>query len=315
MTTIDLSRPTPRPTSLLDALPRRVTVTLLELQLVAERAGGAPLPFDVAGPREAPPLEGRLGASPAGSGDTAENQAYVAALASLHDPAVSLARRGLLVDDELDEGIAGAVGLLATPQVAVDLDVAVDGAPGVQVKAWHRQAGDAVASLATCDGIVFELAWFPTSAWPDELARVAVLPEDLTLRTSRVPSYVDLPYELADGAVEADLTGRPDLLQVLTAQHSGTVRDEAGQALADAEVTTLLHALAGEAQGRLRALVADVSEAAPSVVGVRSWVLLADGWRSLGTLHHDGATRIELRSVAPAALAADLAPVLAEVTT
>lgn len=308
MTTIDLSRPVPRPTNLLDALPRRVGVTLLELQLVAARAGGAPLPFDVEEPGAPAPLEGRLGAGR----DSAEDQAYLAALASLHDPVVSLTRRGLLVDDVLDVGLAGAVGLLATPDVAVDLDVAVD---GVQVKSWHRQAGDAVASLSTCDGVVFELAWFPTSAWPGELARVAVLPEDLEVRASPVPAYVDLPYELADGAIEAGGSGRLDLLEVLTSQHSGTVLGADGRVLPDPEVHALLRALAGEAHGRLRALVADVSSGATSVVGVRSWVLLADGWRSLGTHHENGATRIELRAVEAVGLAADLAPVLAEVTT
>ena len=50
MPTIDLSTPPPPPTGLLDALPRRVALTLSELRTVAERAGGAPLPFDVVEP-------------------------------------------------------------------------------------------------------------------------------------------------------------------------------------------------------------------------------------------------------------------------
>ena len=48
MPTIDLSTPPPPPATLLDGLPRRVTLTLPELRLVAERAGGAPLPFELA---------------------------------------------------------------------------------------------------------------------------------------------------------------------------------------------------------------------------------------------------------------------------
>ncbi|MFB9311417.1 hypothetical protein [Nocardioides plantarum] len=311
MTTIDLSTPTPPPSSLLDALPRRVALTLPELQLVAELSGGAPLPFDVATPGEAPALESRLGASRG----TTEDQAYVAAIASLHDPATSLARRGLLVDDTLDDGLAGAVGLLATPTYAVEVDVVVE---GVQVKAWHRASGDAVATLATSDGIVFELAWFPTSAWPAELARVGVLPEDLARRESMVPAFVDLPYELADAAVEAAEGGRSDLLAVLAAQHEGAVRDEDGRPVPAAEVPGLLQALGTEAQGRLRVLVADVSRRQTTVVGVRSWVLLADGWRTLRP-HHEGAaagtTRVELRAVEPGDLAADLAPVLSEVAS
>ena len=317
MTTIDLSTPTPPPSSLLDALPRRVALTLPELQLVAERAGGAPLPFDVAAPGAASPIEARLGATRG----TTEDEAYRTALASLHDPATTLARRGLLLGDAVDDGLAGAVGLLATPTYAVDIDVAVDGTgvgagDGVQVKAWHRAGGDAVATLATCDGIVFELAWFPTSAWPAELGRVGVLPEDLTLRTSAVPPVLDLPYELADAAVEAAAHGRTDVLAVLAAQHAGQVLDGEGRAVPAGELPALLQAIGGEAQGRLRVLVADVSggPGRTTVVGVRSWVLVADGWRTLRP-HRDGGTaRVELRAVEAGDLAADLAPVLAEVS-
>ncbi|WP_139979299.1 hypothetical protein [Nocardioides litoris] len=306
MTTIDLSTPPPPPSSLLDGLPRRVTLTLPELQLVAERAGGAPLPFDVAAPAAVSALEARLGASRGSSDD----QAYRAALDALHDPVTTLARRGLLRDDVLDEGLAGAVGLLATPTYAVDLDVAVGDA---QVKAWHRAQDDAVATLATSDGVVFELAWFATSAWPAELGRVAVLPEDLELRSSAVPPGVDLPYELLDATVEAVTTGRADLLPLLADQRAGSVLDAHGRPVFAAELPALLQALGAEAQGRLRVLVADVSTERTDVVGVRSWVLLADGWRSLRPHRDRGTPRVELRSVDAADLARDLAPVLREV--
>ena len=93
--------------------------------------------------------------------------------ASLHDPADTLRRRGLVTDAGADPGLVGAVGLLATPRLALDIDVA---AGGTQVKAWHRQAGGAVATLSTCDGIVFELAWFPVDQWTAELARVTASP-------------------------------------------------------------------------------------------------------------------------------------------
>ena len=313
MTTIDLSTPTPPPDSLLDALPRRVALTLPELQEVARRAGDAPLPFDVVEPAATGALEARLGTSRG----TVAHEAYVAALAALHEPVDSLGRRGLLSSSgELDQGIAGAVGLLATPRVALDLDVAV-GAGGArvhQVKAWHRQAGDAVATLATGDGLVFELAWFPTVAWPAELARVAVLPEDVALRTSRVPAYLDLPFELADAAVEAGSSGRSDLVEVLTGRHAGGVLDGDGRPLPETEVPGVLAALAVESQGRLRAMVADVSHATTTVVGVRSWMLLADGWRSLHSHQREGLSCVEVRAAEAGDLAADLAPVLAEVT-
>jgi hypothetical protein len=311
VTTIDLGTPPPPPSGLLDGLPRRVTLTLPELQLVARSAGDAPLPFVLAEPSETGSLEGRLGASRT----TTEDQAYAAALASLHDPRASLARRGLLVDDSVDEGLLGAVGLLATPEVAVDLDVAVAGPGGVQVKAWHRQAGEAVAALATCDGVVFELAWYATTAWPAELGRVAVLPEDLALRESAVPAGVDLPYELIDAAAEAVTSGRADLVPVLAARHDGEVLDAGGRTLSHAETVTILGALSSEARGRLRVLVADVTGETTDVVGVRSWVLLADGWRSLRPHLAAGSSRVTVSKVAPSGLAADLAPVLAQVAT
>jgi len=305
--TIDLSTPPPAPDGTLDALPRRAALTLPELRLAAEAAGGAPLPFDVAEPGEAPALEDRLGQSRG----TVEDQAYLDVLDSLHDPRASLERRGLMVGGVVDEGLLGAIGLLATPELALDIDVVAD---QVQAKAWHRQGGKAVATLATVDGVVFELAWFPTASWPSELGRVAVIPEDLTVRASTVPTHVDLPFELADAAGEALRSSRADLVSVLTARHAGEVYDADGAPLTEAETGQVLAALASEARGRLRVLAADVTGEETAVVGVVSWVLLSDGWRSLIPHRTAGTPRVTVRSVEPADLATDLAPVLAEVT-
>jgi hypothetical protein len=240
----------------------------------------------------------------------AEDAAYAAALAALHEPRASLSRRGLLVDTAVDEGLLGAVGLLAKPSVAVDVDVAAGPA---RARAWHRQRGGAVASLATADGLVFELAWFPVARWADELARVAVLPEDLVTQESGVPDHVDLPYALVDAAGEAMRTHRSDLVSVLATEHSGAARDGEGRVVPDLELVALLGALAGESRGRLRALVADVSGDVTTVVGVVSWVLVADGWRVLRPRRADGADRVVVERVDPRDLAVELAPVLAEV--
>jgi len=306
MPTVDLSTPPRPPTGLLDALPRRVALTLPELRLVAERAGGAPLPFDLVTTAGANPLDTRLGESPS----SGEDAAYAAALVSLHDPATSLARRGLLDDDGTAAGLAGAVGLLATPTTALDIDVT---AAGIRARSWHRQAGDAVATLSTVDGIVFELAWFPASQWAAELGRAAVLPVDLDVSASEVPAHVEIPFELADAAAEAIRSDRGDLLPVLAAGHSGSVLDDRGP-LGEREVTALLGALAREAQGRLRVLVANVADGEPTVVGVVSWTLLADGWHALRPRQVGDAHRVVVRAVEPSDLATELAPVLAEVT-
>jgi len=293
----------------LEGLPRRVALTLPELRLLAEKAGGAPLPFEVTDPAATGhdnAFENRLGGTRLASDD----QAYVDALATLHDPAGALARRGLLDGDDADAGVVGALGLLATPHIALDLDVT---AGSVRGRAWHRQRGGAVAALASVDGIVFELAWFESEHWAAELARMAVVPEDLELDASSVPALVDLPYELLDAGAEALRTGRSDLLSTVVAHHAGSSHDDTGRPLDDVTVAATVAALVGETRGRLRALVADV-DAGGTPVGVVSWVLLEDGWRVLRP-HQVGDThRVELRRVDPTELAAVLGPVVAEVS-
>ena len=78
--------------------------------------------------------------------------------------------------------------------------------------------------------------------------------------------------------------------------------------------STVLTGLATEARGRLRALVADVSGDETSTVGVVAWTLVADGWRALRAHHDDDGLRLEVARVIPEDLAAELAPVLAEVS-
>lgn len=306
MATIDLSNPPPPAAGLLDALPRRLALTLPELQLAAARAGGAPLPFVVSEPAQSGAFDQRLGASRTSSQD----QAYAESLATLHDPAETLTRRGLLAGDELDQGLAGALGLLATPRVAVDLDVTIDGA---RARAWHREADGAVATLATADGLVFELAWFAVTAWRDELARAALLPTDQTLRGTALPDAIDVPFELLDAASEAVRSSRSDLLPVLAARHSGASVDADGRAIGDVELTSMLSALIIDTRGRLRALGADVSGDETTVVGVVSWVLLADGWHALRPRREGDDHRVDVRRVEAADLAGDLAFVLSEV--
>ncbi|MFN8195417.1 MAG: hypothetical protein U0R80_14175 [Nocardioidaceae bacterium] len=309
MGTIDLTTPATEPLGLLDGLPRRLTLTLPELHLVAQAAGGAPLPFELVEPRTpaASDLDDRLGAGRAST----EAASYAAALAALHDPRDSLTRRGLMSRGVVDPGLTGAVGLLATPRLAVDVDVA---AGSVQAKAWHRQGGEAVASLGTVDGLVFELAWFPAARWADELARAAVLPEDLALGGSEVPTRVTLPPELAESSAEAVRSHRADLLPVLLGHDPGAVRGPDGSPLAPADAERVLTALAREARGRLRVLATDAGSSGRGPVGVIAWVLVGDGWRALRPRREDDTDVLEVVEVGPEDLAAELAPVLAEVS-
>lgn len=292
MTTIDLGPSSPaQPDEPWAGVPRRVGLTLAELRHAC-RLVDAPLPFDVVESGPASGLEDRLGQSRT----SAQDAAFAEAAATLGDPASSLARRGLVVDEELDAGISGALGLLATPEVAVDLDVAVDDLRG---HAWHRQKGDAVATLATTDGLLFELAWFPTAGWAAELGRAAGLPEDCGLRPSQVPDHLEVPFALADSVLEALRSGRDDLVPVL--------------ASGDATLISVLTALATEAHGRLRAIVAPVTAEGSAPIGIVSWTLVDDGWRAMRPTVRDDEATLVLTRVEPSDLAAELAPVLAEV--
>jgi hypothetical protein len=101
---------------------------------------------------------------------------------------------------------------------------------------------------------------------------------------------------------------------VLAAQHAGEVLDADGQPVSELDVNAVLRAFSLESQGRLRALVADVSGDETTVVGVVSWALLADGWYALRPRNIDGLHRVHVSRVDPSDLAIELAPVLAEVT-
>ena len=59
MVSVDLGTPPAPPASVLDGLPRRLPLTLPELRLAAERAGGAPLPFEMAAATTTTPLDTR----------------------------------------------------------------------------------------------------------------------------------------------------------------------------------------------------------------------------------------------------------------
>lgn len=306
MVTIDLTSPAPPARSLLDGLPRRLTLTLPELRTAARLAGDAPLPFEVA---ESTIPEAGLADRLGPTGDPADGCAHATALASLHDPEDTLSRRGLVVGGSVDPCLAGALGLLATPRLALEIDVA---AAGCRVKAWHRQADGAVATLSTCDGLVFEIAWFAAEAWPGELARVPAMPDGTPFSPSAVPEVLDVPFALADAVAEALRTGRADLVPVLLTHHGDGAVTTGSAPLDDADAAVAVAALHTESRGRLRVLGAEVSSRGSTDVGVVSWVLLADGWHSL-TPHVADSPRVRVRRVGADDLASELAPVLAQV--
>ena len=142
-----------------------------------------------------------------------------------------------------------------------------------------------------------------------ELARVAVVPEDLVLHDSAVPGRFDLPHELADAALEATRATVTSWCRCWSAS-TGT-RSHADCPAARRGHHHLWRA-GRESRGRLRALVAEVDGEEASTVGVLAWTLVADGWRALRPHETDGRLHLEVARVIPEDLAAELAPVLAE---
>lgn len=316
MVTVDLttrSAPLGTPDGhLLAELPRRLSLTLPELRLAAELAGGAPLPFSTRAPRPAqPPGSGRTIAE-----TTPVSRAYAATLDSLPDPRVSLARRGLVTPagerrrPRLDPGLAGAIGLLATGDLVVEMDVSVG---ALRARSWHRQSGPAVATLSTMDGLVFELAWFGVDHWPRELARSAVLPQELPLEPSAVPADLCAPYDLVDAAGEALRTRRAELVDVLVAQRPDAVH-AGGQQMDPLRAADALRAVHEETRGQLRVLTARVRASEIPSVGVVSWLLLADGWHAVVPRTEGGETLAVLTATTAEELPGSLAVVVEAVS-
>lgn len=313
MVTVDLSRPV-RATAdhLLAELPRRLTLTLPELILAAELAGGAPLPF--AGRSNRPGYA--LLADSVDPATSDEAREYAVTRSALPAPRTTLARRGLMIrgaggEPVAEPGLAGAIGLVATGTLGLDLDVRVG---GQRARSWHRQAGTAVASLATADGLVFELSWFSAQHWPAELARVAEIPPDLPLETSRVPDDLCSPFALLDATGEALRAGRPELLGVLADNNPTPVLDS-GTPMSTTEATAVLRAVHEETRGRLRVLAAPLDPGSEPRFGLVSWLLLADGWHSIVPGPVDPEPLVRLRRVAPTDLAGAVAPVVEAVRT
>ena len=277
MPTIDLSTPPPPPDGTLDALPRRVGA-----DPPRAAAGGRGRRRRAAAVRrrptrsEAPALEDRLGQSRG----TVEDQAYLAVLDSLHDPSASLARRGLLVDGAVDEGLLGAVGLLATPQLALDIDVVADHGAGQGLAPAGRRGGrDAVhgrrhrlrAGLVP-DRLVAEPSWAGSRCSPRTSA----------CASRRCPPRSTSPTSWPTRPPRRCAARAPTWSPVLAARHAGEVLDADGAPLDRGRGGRRRWPRSAPRPAAGCGCWSPTSPArTTTVVGVVSWVLLADGWRAL----------------------------------
>ena len=180
MATVDLTTPPRPPESLLDGLPRRVALTLPELRTVARLAGDAPLPFDVTEPRP-----GRARGPDGPEPGSVEDAAYLAAVGSpARSPRLAGPPRPVSTatpSTPVWRAPSACSPPRPSPSTSTSASTTCRRRPGTA-----RPHG-AVATLATVDGIVFELAWFDAPQWPAELGRVAVVPEDAAAGPSAVP--------------------------------------------------------------------------------------------------------------------------------
>ena len=310
MVTIDLGPPRPDPRDLLDGLPRRVALTLPELLHVAAAAGGAPLPFD----RRRPPIHSRAGRPAAARrGRRRGAAAYAATLARLARRRTSRwPAAGCSSADAVDDGLLGAVGLLATPRFALDLDVV---AGGVQAAGWHRQSGDAVAVAVDRRRAGLRARLVP----------------DLGLGRRAEPASPSSRGPAARGLARPGLR-RPAARAGRRRRRGGALPPLRPAAGAGRPPPGPGHRRdrrpAHRPRGRHRAdrarqrgpgpACARWSPTCPApsatTVGVVAWTLVADGWRALRPHTVDDRLRVEVRRVIPEDLAAELAPVLAAVT-
>jgi hypothetical protein len=188
---------------------------------------------------------------------------------------------------------------LRSPELACDVDVTVprpDGRPGwARLRCRHGLRGARVASTAWAGGAV-EVAAYAVNHWQTELARAATVPVPADAPPPP-DATLDVPLEVLLAAGEAVRSGRGDVLDELVR------RAEAEDPAALRGQLVRLHT-AGV--GRLVATVASRDDGRPGV-GWVSWLLFADGWRSLTPVRRDGRPTVHLAPATPRDLGAQVA--------
>jgi hypothetical protein len=194
--------------------------------------------------------------------------------------------------------VAADLQPLRSPEIACDVDVTVprpDGRPGwARLRCRHGLRGDRVASAAWAGGEV-EVAAYAVEHWQTELARAATVPSSPE-GPAPPDDRLDVPLEVLLGAGEAVHSRRGDVLDELVrradAEDPAALRDQ-------------LVRLHTASTGRLLATVA-TRESGKARVGSVSWLLYADGWRSLTPVRRAGRPVVHLAPATPMDLGAQV---------
>ncbi len=188
--------------------------------------------------------------------------------------------------------------MVSPPEVTCVVDVTVrrgERHPGwVQVHSSQALRGDLVAAVTTA-GARAEAALWPVDEWASRLSRIADVPVPVALPPP--DREVEVPLDVLLGAGEALRTHRPDVLDELVRR--ATPNDPA-------RLREQLVRLHTAVVGRLLAVVA-AADTGEARAGWVSWLLFADGWRSLTPVRRDGRPVVVLSPVRPGDLGAQVA--------
>jgi hypothetical protein len=305
---VDLTSPAPAA----DTRPRRLPVTLAELDALAERLEHLPLPV-----RAAAPVDSRLQERMDGAPRASEATEPSAVRSSLRD-------KGLTVEstddqpDDVPPAVRASLAALALGTPRIELRAVVDrGGARVPLTAWFGVLGPVATGLATVDGRTFELSFLGVEHLRGELVRALPDPAGDDPAPRLPAGGLRLPWEALTAATDAGERGRGDLVHRL-AERVAAQRPDLG--LSAPEVVRALADVRTALRGRLRATVtggrpaADATGAAETPgVGVLSWLLLGDRWHVLAPVREPGRRDVLLRPVAAEDLPEQVAELVAEV--
>jgi hypothetical protein len=228
--------------------------------------------------------------------------------------AAELARLGLVdAVGQPQPDVRRALAALLTPEVVVDVDVSVrrdDAARGfAQLHSRQGLRRGRVTALSAAGGGI-ELAWFDDDHWQSELARAASVSPPVGSPEPPLPR-LDLPLDAALAGGEALRTGRGDVFEELVARSVGVARTPDG-VLSRPDLHAQLVRLHRSTVGRLRVSVAAAHDGTARA-GWVSWLLMADGWRSLTPVGLAGERFVRVEPAVPLDLGRQVAALVTAV--
>lgn len=244
------------------------------------------------------------------------------------DATLELRRAGLLVGPPDGVGphpwLHGLLVLLAGGEVRVDADLVVRplaAAHGaVRLRSWHRLHGDRFAAVSTTDGRTVELARGADAAWPAVLTHLATVQAEPTA-VPGLPcapaAMVELPWDILIASGRAVRERRGDLVRELTARAAGRTLVAYGDGTeprpaSSTDIAEQLQLLHLTVRGRLQVTVGGGRTDGPRRLGLISWLLFPDGWRSLTPVPAEE-PRVLVGSCGPQRLAVEVAAQVAGV--